>query len=335
MKFVVLGIILLLAVIIVGGLLFIFYSPWPAVWLIRSRKDGPLSVPEDFEAQTKGVAVKKDLSYPSSLGKNRFDLYLPPKAMTDHPPGAPLIVWVHGGAFVAGDKEGISGLAALLASRGYAVAAMNYQWAPEAPWPSQTIQVYECLKALEKLSEQGEPLDMGRFFLAGDSAGAHVAVQAATAWFNEDFAAVADIHVDLDKSRAGLKGLLLYCGPYELEAFSHIENRTLRYLMNKVGQSFVGTYHWKNSEKIKYLNVIPWMTAKCPPVYITDGNHGSFEKQGKNLAQALEKLKVPVTRRFFAPEEGVVGHGYEAELRSAAGLQCFSDTEAFLKKYKN
>lgn len=325
----------LLAVVLGGIFVFAIYSPWPAVWLLRSGKDGAAAVPKDFDALTEGIIIKKDLPYPSKWGKNNFDLYLPPEKESGVKTEVPLVLWVHGGAFVAGDKSGISGWASLLAARGYAVAAMNYQWAPEAAWPAQAMQVSECLKELRRLSQNGTLIDMENIFLAGDSAGAHIAAQAAEAGFNEEFSEQTGIKIDLGKNGSALKGLLLYCGPYELEAFSKIENKTLRFFMDKVGQSFVGTRQWKKSEKTRYLNVIPWMTKACPPVYITDGNSGSFESQGKNLARALQEMGVVVQTRFFDPKEGNIGHEYQMDLTTAEGLACFMDTQAFLEKYKN
>lgn len=78
-------------------ILYIWYSPWPAVWLLRHGDDGAVTVSAGFEEQVKGVRVQKDMTYPSQCKRNSFDLYMSAKEEK-----APLILWIHGGAFVAG-----------------------------------------------------------------------------------------------------------------------------------------------------------------------------------------------------------------------------------------
>lgn len=324
--YVVLLVAVLISVVIAGC---IWYSPWPAVWLVRRGDEWEATVPEGFEEQVKEVRIRKDIPYPSRYGKNNFDLYLPAREEK-----VPLILWIHGGAFVAGDKSGLENWGRLLASEGYAAAFMNYEWAPEASWPAQVIQTAECLEELRRMSKQFPVLDLDHVFLAGDSAGAHIAMQAATAWFSEAFAKETGILRPLDGKAGVLKGILLYCGPYEIEAFSRIQDKKLRFLMNKVGQSYLGKRHWQKSGKVRYLHIVSWITPDCPPVYLTDGNSGSFEAQGKRLGEALRSLGVQVSDRYFAQEAGEVGHGYCADLASPEGAACYRDTLEFLEKHR-
>lgn len=317
-------ILAVLVLLLASGGVFTVFSPWPAVWLLRNGKDGPIDAPEGYEQQIAGIKVEKDRTYPSRHKKNQYDLYLP---KGNEP--APLILWVHGGAFVAGDKYGLEIWGSLLASQGYAVAAMNYEWAPEAVWPAQVIQIGECLEELNELSQQGAAIDMTSVFLAGDSAGAHMAAQAATACFNPEYAEKTGLSMPLKKG--ALKGVLLYCGPYEISAFSNIENKAMNFFMNKVGQSYVGTLNWQKHENVRLLNVIPWMTEECPPVYLTDGNTGSFESQGKHLGEALRGLGVEVTERYFDKSEGEIPHEYQMQLTSSQGQSCYEDTLEFLQ----
>ena len=64
------------------------------------QKKGP-QVPE-------GTRVEKDLEYGPHGDGNKLDLYLPEKA--DKP--LPLIIWIHGGGWTAGNKDnGVAGWA--------------------------------------------------------------------------------------------------------------------------------------------------------------------------------------------------------------------------------
>lgn len=313
-----------LAIVLAAG--FVLLSPWPAVWILRHGEDGTSETLPGFEERTAGVTVQKDLVYESEYGKNRFDLYLPETAEK-----APLILWIHGGAFVAGDKSGLKVWGPLLASEGYAVAAMNYEWAPEEAWPAQIIQIRECMDEVRTLAENKVPVDMDRVFLAGDSAGAHMAAQAAALCFNPEYRERTGVEPPMDEDE--LKGVLLYCGPYELSGFAGIDNKILNYFMNKIGQSYVGSLCWQESGKTEFLNIIPWMTEKCPPVYLTDCNTGSFESQGRHLGAALRGLGVEVTERYFGKEEGAVNHEYQMQLSTPQGQACWEDTLEFLGAY--
>jgi acetyl esterase/lipase len=91
-----------------------------------------------------GVKALKDLEYGKVSGRAMLlDLYLPEKG--DKP--LPLIIWIHGGAWMAGSKDGPS--PALRFTRdGYAVAQVGYRLSQEARFPSQ---IHDCKAAVRWL----------------------------------------------------------------------------------------------------------------------------------------------------------------------------------------
>ncbi|MCC6539872.1 MAG: DUF3237 family protein [Bryobacterales bacterium] len=122
-----------------------------------------------------GARATRDLAYaaPSPHPRQKLDLYWFPGAVAVP---RPLIVWIHGGAFRAGDKtEGIS-LAPL--EWGYAMASLNYRLSGDAKFPAQIDDVKAALRWLrEHASEYG--IDPARIGVWGSSAGAHLASLAA------------------------------------------------------------------------------------------------------------------------------------------------------------
>jgi acetyl esterase/lipase len=112
-----------------------------------------------------------------------LDLYLPPS----DPAGRrfPLVVYVHGGAWLGGDPrragaiEDFPALLASLARRGYAVASVSYRLSGEARFPAAPSDLRAALHWLG--STQDFPIDASRTLLWGSSAGAQVAALAATA----------------------------------------------------------------------------------------------------------------------------------------------------------
>lgn len=80
--------------------------------------------------------TQANLAYAQTSDRNVLDLYLPPGAAMP----APVVIWVHGGAFMMGDKSGPQSLDALLGA-GYAVASINYRLSDTDKWPAQLDDV--------------------------------------------------------------------------------------------------------------------------------------------------------------------------------------------------
>lgn len=114
--------ILILAV--AAAVLYFMLSPMPVVRFLRKQPGELPTMPAGCEA-AENVEVVRDLKYASEWPQNTYDLFLP--AGRDK---SPLVLWVHGGAFVAGDKAGTENWGILLADRGYAVMSINYCHAP-------------------------------------------------------------------------------------------------------------------------------------------------------------------------------------------------------------
>lgn len=316
----ILWLVLVLAAGAAGAALYFFCSPMPVVRLLRRGGDAPASWPEGEEETLKQVEVRRDLPYESPYGRNRYDLYLPQNARGP----LPVVVWAHGGAFVAGNKSGVANWAACLAARGLAVAAVEYQWAPEAHWPAQVLQIGQCCRALERQAG----LDMGRVVIAGDSAGAHMAAQFALSHTSPAFCRETGLQPVL--APGALKAALLYCGPYDIGQMARPQSRFLRLAMHRVGWSYLGRRRWQDPARTRVMAIRNYVTGAFPPTYITDGNQGSFEKQGRALKDALEAAGVAVTSLFFPGDEGEIDHEYQFQMHTPAARRCYEGTLRFL-----
>lgn len=91
----------------------------------------------------------------------------------------PVVLFVHGGGFIAGDKRGAGGFYAnvgrALAARGFLAATMNYRLAPAHGWPAGGEDVADAVDwlAAHAATHGGDP---ERVALVGQSAGGcHVA----------------------------------------------------------------------------------------------------------------------------------------------------------------
>lgn len=94
-------------------------------------------------------------------------------------PRAPLVVFFHGGGFVAGDLESHDHICRRLAVRAQAVVvAVDYRRAPEHPYPAA---VEDCADAVRAVVGQARALGAhpARLVLCGDSAGGNLSASTA------------------------------------------------------------------------------------------------------------------------------------------------------------
>jgi acetyl esterase/lipase len=116
-----------------------------------------------------------DLAYANQSPSQRLDLYLP--AGANGP--SPLVIAVHGGAFMVGDKDMEADLVPALTARGYAVASLNYRLSSEAPFPAGARDVKAAVRWLRaNASRYG--LDPDKFAAWGRSAGGHLVAMLGT-----------------------------------------------------------------------------------------------------------------------------------------------------------
>jgi acetyl esterase/lipase len=123
----------------------------------------------------KGTTLEENISYANdTLKKHLLDIYLPPVKKLSYP----LIVWIHGGAWMVNDKHAdmsyMVNTLKLFIDNGYAVASIDYRWSTTAPFPAQ---IQDCNQAIEFLYKNAAQynIDESRIALIGFSAGGHLA----------------------------------------------------------------------------------------------------------------------------------------------------------------
>jgi acetyl esterase/lipase len=117
-------------------------------------------------------------------------------------PGLPIIVFIHGGSWQSGSKEGYSFVGRALASRGFMVAVPNYRLIPQVRFPAFLQDNASAVRWLIANAERhgGDP---NRIVLVGHSAGAYNAAMLAldSRWLGAD--------------RQAVKGFVGLAGPYD------------------------------------------------------------------------------------------------------------------------
>lgn len=336
-----------------------FCSPWPAALTIRSvfAKGARQTVAEmEPFAPVDGVTGHRGVPYlshrrdmagqriPGRFGRPPvMDIFLPARAAspdratgtnpgqaeTPEDPGLPTVVWIHGGAWLSGSSKDVAPYLRMLAERGYAAVGLGYSLAPGSRYPTAVAQLNSALDYLTAhAADYG--LDPGRFVLAGDSAGAQLASQLATVATNPDYARQVRLVPALKAEQ--LRGVLLYCGVYDLKALSKATG-IVGWGFKTALWAYAGKRNWAVTAAAKDMSTLNHVTGRFPPAFISGGNgDGLTSPQSKALAERLESLGVPVNKLFWDTGHiPALPHEYQFHLRFAEARQAFEESLVFLK----
>lgn len=275
-------------------------SPKPGAMIIARLFNGEVKIsdPKTYDLAVKNVSVTLNQTYQSKFKDNTYDVYYPKSSNGP----VPVLLWVHGGGYVGGDKEGAKEGAKEFATRissdaNIAVVSMNYGVAPQLQYPNQVIQVSDMIKTLK--NKKDVRLDLSNIFIGGDSAGSQIALQFVTTQTKDSYGKKVGIPKILDDK--AIKGTISYCGPVDLRQMADktVLDKAMQFFVKTVAWSLIGTKKWQSSDELVQASLVEQVTGDFPPTYITDGNAFSFEDQGIALADQLKKLKVPVTGLFY------------------------------------
>ena len=153
-----------------------------------------------------------DIRYGDGPGRsNLLDLYLPDHT-TDH--ARPLIVYIHGGGWSAGDK--LTCPCIWMVSHGFAVASLNYRLSGLAPYPAQ---IQDCKGAIRFLrAHAGEyHFDPNKVGAWGASAGGHLVALLGTSGGSSELEGT--VGGNLDQS-SRVQAVCDWFGPTDLAQFA-------------------------------------------------------------------------------------------------------------------
>lgn len=306
-------------------------SPKPSAMIIARLFNGEVKISDEktYDLAKKNVSVILNQTYQSKFKDNTYDVYYPKQSTTP----VPVLLWVHGGGYVGGDKEGAKEFATRLASdANIAVVSMNYGVAPELKYPNQVIQVADMMQTLKK--KQDKHLDISKMLIGGDSAGSQIALQFVNTQTNRTYGEKVGIPKILDDK--SIKGTISYCGPVDLiqMADKSVSDKKMKFFVKTVAWSLIGTKNWQSSDELVQASLVDQVTANFPPTYITDGNAFSFEAQNIALANKLKALKVPVTSLFYTNKKKQITHEYQFNYKTEEAKLCYEQTLNFVNQYK-
>ena len=180
---------------------------WPRLLVSTAMLLAPSTGLISQQQDSAEMKVYENLRYATTTEPNsRFqtlDLYVPSSSEA-----VPLVMFVHGGGWREGDKtlDGRVNLVNLLIERGIGVASINYRLSPEVAHPSHVQDVARAFAWIHTRSvEYG--IDVGKIFVAGHSAGAHLV----------SLLALDPTYLEENKLTPGaIRGVISISGAYDL-----------------------------------------------------------------------------------------------------------------------
>lgn len=300
-------------------------SPWPSALLVRNQfVKGGLEMNKIIEKHAPhDIQVTKNIHYDTSDGDAYLDVYYPKEKTS-----SATIVWVHGGGWLAGNKDANAPWARVFAGKGFTVAMVGYSLAPEKHYPLPVQQVNRSIGYLSDHSEELS-IDKTKFVLAGDSAGAQIAAQVALLTTNPDYSSRLGISPTIQSQH--VIGLLLNCGPYDLSLVNPDSNSDGARIVRLFLWSYTGKKDFYHDPTLQYASIPQYVTSNFPPSFITAGNADPLLPHSVSLANALKEVHVR-TDTLFYPEDysPALNHEYQFNLDTKEGQKALDAMTDFV-----
>lgn len=309
---------ILISIIALAGALFLAFklSPYPATWIIRyAFNKEAIRVNDELEQLVpKNIESISNVHYDENDKDAFLDVYFHRDSVKSKP--LPILVWTHGGGLISGDKSQISNYCKILASKGFVVVAIDYTIAPEGKYPKPLQQLNKALAFLSSNADKFHA-DTSFFVLAGDSAGSMISATTANIITNPTYAEITKVQPGLNPNQ--LRGLLLFCGIYEIDNFK--TEGAFGTFLKTVTWAYFDKKDISNDDYAKSASVTNFLSSSFPPTFISAGNNDPLLPQSKLLAKKLAENNIPIDTLFF-PEihQPALGHEYQFKLDDAGKL---------------
>lgn len=243
-----------------------------------------------FRRSRRDVVRVRNLSYGPHGRRNRLDVF----HRRDMPQGAPIIIQVHGGAWVIGNKDQQGRPISLhMAAHGWVCVVPNYRLSPRAAFPAQVVDLKTVIGWVREHAHEfgGDPSFIA---VTGGSAGGHLT---ALVGLSQNDPAYQPGFEAVDTS---VQAAVPYYGVYDLtnELGSRYGRRRLRFLLERT--VFKASYA-RDPELFRraspLLRAETEDAANIPPFFVIHGHHDSLVPvaEGRLFSQRLrERGAAPV-----------------------------------------
>jgi acetyl esterase/lipase len=201
-----------------------------------------------------------DIVYAIIDGKElKLDLYLPSKPVTQG-----LLVWVHGGAWRGGTKEGVP---KVFSENGIPTASIEFRQSTEAKFPAQIHDIKAAIRFLRaKASTLGYSAD--RIVIAGSSSGGHLAALIGVTNGHGELEGKVGEHL---KQSSSVQGILDYFGASDLTTILAQSTPFGLNMRKPALELLLGSLPDQNVDLARLASPVFHVDQKDPPLLIFHG----------------------------------------------------------------
>ena len=251
-----------------------------------------------------------------------LDIYLPRER--ENP--LSVIVSIHGGGWVYGNKEAYQYYCTHLAQYGFAIINFNYRLAPKNKFPAALEDVNRLFQWLKESGALYD-LDLDNLFVVGDSAGAQLACQYAAIITNKDYATLFHFETpDITIKAMGLNSGVFH--PVErvkeLDGYSTRKdgkgdkgNRVkLDAMVNRGIKDVMLDYLGKDILRFeKEMDFQSNITEHFPPVFIANSVNDIVAWQKPEFASRMKAAGVPYIYKEYGRGDKTIGHVFHLDIK--------------------
>lgn len=232
-----------------------------------------------YKVNVEGVAEFCNIPYLDSGHKyHTLDVYYPQGTQAP----LPIIIDVHGGGWLYGEKEINKPYCLTLAAQGFVVVNINYRLMPEVSFPDNLKDIFAAFSWVENHAKDFYG-DLNNIYLMGDSAGGHLVAMALSAIADPALAGLFGVSTNLRFNAASLN-----CPAVNLEKFAKYDKIPLFKFFHI---KFLGK-DYKTSPLLKHLSVHNNKLEDFPPLFIITNQGDFLRRQVFDFVKECEKRSV-------------------------------------------
>ncbi|MEX6341939.1 alpha/beta hydrolase [Staphylococcus arlettae] len=280
-------------------------------------------VKEKVQINNKNVNVFTNITYSKGWPNSRLDILTPTDL--DHDNKLPIVFWMHGGGFIAGDKQYKNPLLSKIAEQGYIVVNINYALAPDYKYPNQLHQIDQAIQFIKR-NKHELPIDFDQVIFGGDSAGAQMSSQYTAIQTNESLRDEMKFKQQFEADQ--LKAAIFFGGFYDMKTVKATEFPRIQLFM----ESYTGERKWEQQFKnLSQMSTINQLTEDYPPTFLSVGDADPFYSQNIEFYKKLKQEDIPVDKLFYDGSHKL-RHQYQFHLDLPESKQNMKSVLSFLSR---
>lgn len=228
----------------------------------------------------------RDLAYGDAGRRNQLDIWRRPDLPRDGK--APVLLNVHGGAWVIGNKQQQAmPLLAHLAENGWVCVSINYRLSPRATWPDQIVDVKRAIAWIKaNIADFGGDPDF--VAISGGSAGGHLSSLAALTPNEPQF------QPGFEEADTSVVAAVPFYGVYD---WTNRDGTGRDDMEEMLARLILKTSRAESPQVWEDASTMSWVSPDAPPFFVVHGTNDSLvpvEQARSFVAMLRAESKQPV-----------------------------------------